>query len=80
MSELLCHPIEWPSVTEGTNLAFSGLVAAEDQRGWVLMSRGAGSCWNERCKPLKSPRPNMKPVRSGRSWYWIPASAEKAGA
>jgi hypothetical protein len=44
----------------GINLAFSGLEAGfyhsgMESSGWVLRSRGAGGCWNDRTKPLHSP-------------------------
>ena len=42
----------------GLNMGFSGLVSGcyctDVQRtGWVLRSRGAGGCWNDRTFPLK---------------------------
>jgi hypothetical protein len=45
---------------EGVNLAFTGLTpgnycTGRIDSGWVLQSRGAGACWNERTAPLKCP-------------------------
>lgn len=45
---------------EKINLAFSGLEAGYyftgvPTSGWVLRSRGAGGCWNDRTKPVQSP-------------------------
>lgn len=53
--------VRWKLREEGLNIAFSGLVAGcyscdDDQRtGFVLRSRGAGSCWNDRTWPAHSP-------------------------
>lgn len=52
--------VRWKLREEGLNLAFSGLEAGcyscDDQRsGFVLRSRGAGSCWNDRTWPAHSP-------------------------
>ena len=42
----------------GQNLTFSGLEAGHyctghPESGWVLRSRGAGGCWNDRTEPLQ---------------------------
>lgn len=43
-------------IHEGLNLSFSGLEPVATHDGsWVLTSRGAGTCWEERTKPLKCP-------------------------
>jgi hypothetical protein len=44
----------------GYNLGFSGIEAGhyftgKPSSGWVLRSRGAGCCWNDRTQPLRSP-------------------------
>ncbi len=37
------------------NLLFSGIAADKVSEGvWALVSRGAGGCWNERTKPLRT--------------------------
>ncbi|VFR80925.1 Phage-related protein [plant metagenome] len=43
-------------LAEGLNLGFTGLVANEVRPGWwVLSSRGAGGCWEERTEQLRCP-------------------------
>lgn len=52
--------IKWKPYTPGYSLNFSGLEAGYyhtgmPSSGWVLRSRGAGGCWNDRTKPLHCP-------------------------
>jgi len=39
----------------GLNLSFTGLSVQRFGETWSLFSRGAGSCWEDRSKPLRSP-------------------------
>lgn len=39
----------------GLNLRFSGLSVERRGDAWLLSSRGAGGCWNDRTEPLRCP-------------------------
>lgn len=52
--------VKFEPYEKGYNLGFSGVEAGFfhsglESSGWVLRSRGAGGCWNDRTKPLHSP-------------------------
>lgn len=52
--------VKWKPREEGMNLNFSGLVlgnysTGNAESGWVLRSRGAGGCWNDRTWPAHCP-------------------------
>ncbi len=54
------RPAKLEAIKPGLNLQFSGLEAGyyctdAPSSGWVLRSRGAGGCWNDRTKPAHSP-------------------------
>lgn len=52
--------VKWKLREKGLNLRFSGLEAGFyctdlESSGWVLRSRGAGGCWNDRTWPVHCP-------------------------